>query len=105
MLHRVDSNDGELVRRRSTPAKSSRRARLGLGLWSGTFIADRPQLDRTGSLAFLAPMALRTGQPLSRSAIVTNEDFFSHAKEVSTARDWVCQGLFFVFAQFGLGSK
>jgi hypothetical protein len=27
-------------------------------------------------------MPLRTGQPLSRSAIVANENFFSHAKEV-----------------------
>ena len=27
-------------------------------------------------------MPLRTGEPLPRSAIVTNEDFFSHAKEV-----------------------
>jgi len=45
-------------------------------------------------------MPLGTEQPLSRSAIVANENFFSHAKEVSTARDRICQGLFF-FARSG----
>ena len=48
----------------------------------GTFIAHRSQLHRTRSLAFFAPMPLGAGQPLSGSAIVANENFFSHAKEV-----------------------
>src|SRR2546423_11454255 len=68
------------VRRLITPAESS--GFRGVRFRGGTFIAYRSQFHRTGRLALLAPMPLGTEQPLSRSAIVANENFFSHAKEV-----------------------
>ena len=55
------------------------------GLDDSPFIADRPQLDRAGGFAFLAPMPLGAVEALAHSAVVTNENFFSHAKSVSTS--------------------
>lgn len=52
------------------------------------------QFDRAGSLAFLAPMPLRAIQALPHSAIIANENLFSHANLVSTTRPGVCQALF-----------
>jgi hypothetical protein len=63
----------------------------------GAFVADGSELHWARRLAFFAPVSLRTGKALPHPAIIANENFFSHAKEVSTARDRVCQGLFFIF--------
>jgi hypothetical protein len=66
--------------------------RLRLG--RDPFIPGGSQLDWAGSLAFLAPMPLRTIQALSRPTIVANENLFSHANLVSTLGPDVCQVLF-----------
>jgi hypothetical protein len=42
------------------------------------FVAGRAQLNRAGSLAFLAPVPLRAVETLASAAVVANEDFFSH---------------------------
>src|ERR1700682_2062374 len=55
--------------------------RLGFG--GRTFFADGSQLYRAGGFGFLAPMALRAGKPLPGSAVVANENFFSHANLMS----------------------
>src|SRR5438270_10348810 len=62
-----------------------------LSLRSGTFIADRPKLDRARSFALLAPVPLSAGQTFPRAAIVANKNFFSHANLVSTWDGPVCQ--------------
>ena len=66
------------------------RFRLG----RGPFVSGRSQLNGAGSLAFLAPMPLRTVQPLPHPAVIANENFFSHANLVSTLRRRLCQALF-----------
>jgi len=57
-------------------------SRLRFRLRLRAFVAHRAQLDGPRSFAFLAPMTLGAGEPFSGPAVVTNEDFFSHAKEV-----------------------
>ena len=64
------------------------------GLRRGTFVSGRPELDRSGSLALLAPMPLGAVEALPHSAIIANENFFSHANLVSTSGHGLCQALF-----------
>jgi hypothetical protein len=66
--------------------------RFGFG--RGTFVPGGSQLDRAGGFAFLAPMPLRAVEALPHSAIIANENFFSHANLVSTALPPLCQALF-----------
>jgi hypothetical protein len=60
----------------------------------GAFVPGGSQLHGTGSLALLTPMPLRTVQALPHSAIVANENLFSHANLVSTSGRRLCQVLF-----------
>jgi hypothetical protein len=60
----------------------------------GAFVPGGSQLYGAGSFAFLAPMPLRAIQPLPHSAIIANENLFSHANLVSTSSHWLCQALF-----------
>src|SRR2546423_7456491 len=72
------------------------------GLGNSPFIADGPQLDRAGGFAFLAPMPLGAVEALAHSAVVTNENFFSHANLVSKAPRAICQAS---FPRCSLGGK
>jgi len=80
-------------RRRRLPSAKSCRFRW-LGFWGGTFVTDWPQLDRARGFAFLAPMPLGTRKPLPHSAIVANENFFSHANLVLRRPNDVAKRLF-----------
>ena len=64
----------------------------------GALVPGGSQLHRTGSFAFLTPMPLRAVQALPHSAIVANENLFSHANLVSTSSRPLCQALFFKWA-------
>jgi hypothetical protein len=57
-------------------------------------VANRSQFEWPGIRAFVAPMPLRTVQPLPRPATITNKNFFSHLRIVSTLRVADCQTLF-----------
>jgi hypothetical protein len=93
------------VNRQDKPSrKNSTTKRLrGLGRRGGVSItrqfrrlpvANRSQLEWLGTGALIAPVALRTIQPLSRPAIIANKNFFSHLRLVSTASGAACQTLF-----------
>lgn len=64
------------------------------GFRGGTLVANRTELHRARGFAFLAPMPLRAGQPLSHAAVIANKNFFSHAKIVSTRDAGLCQVVF-----------
>ena len=66
----------------------------GFGLGRDSFVAGGPQLYRAGGLALLAPVPLRAVEALPHTAVIANENFFSHANLVSTSGRSLCQALF-----------